>query len=463
MLRMNTNFLIRNKFPVSLVILNEVKNLLNGNKNEILLCAQNDILHAKNVLLITVITLITLISGSTFAQIDKNGGSVYSIFGLGDLNYNTGLRSDGMGVMGISLFGDYTNTINPATWTRIPSTRFTTVFNFQNIRSSDGTNEAQRNYGNFGSFNLSVPANVGNGWIIDAGISPYSIVNYDIQFRGSSLGESFTQIYSGNGGLTRISFGFSYLLFKYFSFGAQFNYAFGNMTKSTTIDFDNSSLVNTKNNIQNSLSGFYFNTGLIFHGFGKLSRNKKLDDLAVGILFSTPYKLNSTIIGRYSNSVQTDSVNISDGKLEIPWAGGVGFSYIIDKRVTIAADVFMQNWDNYKYYGVHPVEIKNNMRIGAGLEFVSSRKIDDPWYKRVAYRLGGSYTSDYLRINGESINMLSGSIGLNIPFIQYNSIDILFSYSTRGKTSGGLVKDNVFRLAAGINIGELWFLKPKEE
>jgi len=43
-------------------------------------------------------------------------------------------------------------------------------------------------------------------------LQDYSLVNYDIKYRGSINGESYTQIYNGNGGLQRITFGFSYIV-----------------------------------------------------------------------------------------------------------------------------------------------------------------------------------------------------------------------------------------------------------
>ena len=58
-------------------------------------------------------------TGSLFAQVDKNGGSLYSIFGVGDLNYSTSTRTDAMGIMGIALYGKYLNSLNPAAWTRM--------------------------------------------------------------------------------------------------------------------------------------------------------------------------------------------------------------------------------------------------------------------------------------------------------------------------------------------------------
>ena len=66
--------------------------------------------------LIKAMLFLCVISIPVFSQADKNGGSLYSIFGLGELTYSTSTRTEGMGVLGIGLYGDYTNAINPAAW-----------------------------------------------------------------------------------------------------------------------------------------------------------------------------------------------------------------------------------------------------------------------------------------------------------------------------------------------------------
>lgn len=416
----------------------------------------------KKIKLISALMII-LCSVPVQAQTDENGGSLYSIFGLGDLDYTTSIRTDGMGILGLSLTGNYSNSLNPAAWTKILSTRFSTKFRLESIKSSDGTNNAKRTYGNFDGFNLSLLLNQGNGWVFDIGLKDYSIVNYDIKYRGTVSGENYTQTYSGNGGLQRISLGFSYILFKYLSYGLQFNYVFGNTLKNTDIEFDNTQLANTKNIISNSISGYYFNTGLIFHGFGKVFKSKKLDNMMLGVFFSTPAELNSDISGRFYTSVGIDSVNITEGKIKIPWSGGIGISNEFGNSLTVAADVLFQKWDDYKYYDVHPAEIKNSLRTGIGLEYTPSKKYDDHLIKRMSYRIGASYRQDYLKINGQDINSMSVNAGLSIPLSRLNNIDLAFSYNTRGKTSDGLIKDDVLKFAVSVNIGELWFLRPQEE
>ncbi len=415
----------------------------------------------KKYLILPAIILFS--TGSLFAQIiDKNGGSLYSIFGIGELNYSTSTRTDGMGIMGIALYGKYSNSVNPATWTQIPNTRFTTKIDMGRINATDGSSTSGRNFGGFETFDLAIPLNESNGWIFDLAMHNYSTVNYDTKFSGNSLGEDYTQLYSGNGGLKRISLGFSYLIFKYFSFGLQFNYAYGTLSKSTEIDFGDPQLTGAKNNLSDELSGFYLNSGLIFHGFGKIFKNKKLDRMTLGVSFSSPFTINSTLTGNFKKSTQTDSVTVTTGKIKMPWALGIGISNEFNDKFIVAADVYMQNWNSYTYYGVHPDEIKNNFRGGIGFEYTPSKKFDDPYYKRMSYRLGGNYTMDYLKVNGQNINSLGASAGLSLPVGRFNSLDFTFGYQRRGKTADGLIMENVFKLGASVNIGELWFLKSSE-
>ncbi|MCC6865930.1 MAG: hypothetical protein IT280_07185 [Ignavibacteria bacterium] len=408
--------------------------------------------------------IILFFSVSLFSQTDKNGGSIYSLFGLGELSYSSSNRTEAMGIMGFALYGDYTNSNNPAAWTRIPTTIFTSKFTLDNIRSTDGTKSAKRTYGNFNGFDLSIPFNKGNGWIVNLGINNYSNVNYDTYFDGSIGNEPYRQTYSGNGGLYKFNMGFSYILFRYLSFGAQFNYAFGNINKSVNIDFTNGSLFDTKNLSANNIYGFYFNSGLIFHGFGKIFKNKKFDDLNLGVYFSTPAEFTSNLTGRFNRSTSaTDSIFISNGKLKIPLAFGVGIANTFNNKLTVSADMFYQKWDDFTYYGTHPAEIKNSMKIGAGIEYTGSKKLEDSYIKRITLRLGGSYTQDYLKLNGENINIISVSAGLGLPIGLYNSIDLYAKYNIKGKESNGLIKDEIFRFGASVKIGELWFLRPSDD
>ena len=72
---------------------------------------------------------------------------------------------------------------------------------------------------------------------------------------------------------------------------------FGNINKSMSIDFTNPLLFDTRNSTSNTISGFYFNTGLIFHGFERYLKPKS-DNMTLGVVVSTPSKFNSSISGK---------------------------------------------------------------------------------------------------------------------------------------------------------------------
>jgi len=52
-----------------------------------------------------------------------------------------------------------------------------------------------------------------------------------------------------------------------------------------------------------------------------------------------------------------------------------------NNKLVISADAFIQNWDNYKYYGVHPVEIKQHEESAQEFEYTPSRKPERPFFK----------------------------------------------------------------------------------
>ena len=43
-----------------------------------------------------------------------------------------------------------------------------------------------------------------------------------------------------------------------------------------------------------------------------------------------------------------------------------------------------------------------------------------------------------------------------------NTIDIGLQYSIRGQVDNSLVKENNFKLAVGISLGDIWFLRDEK-
>jgi len=414
----------------------------------------------KRIILILVFPLVFVTS--IFAQDDFPAGSPYTIFGIGDINYSTAIRTTGMGIQGVSLTGNYINSLNTAALSKLPYTSFSMLFNYNFLKSSDGTRTVSSSNGNAFGLNIGIPISQEQGWSLALGFNPYSLINYKIINNSTSIGENVKQTYAGRGGISRINLGMSYTLLKSISLGADFNYAFGDIKDLKLVEFTTSSgFTPTRILREYDYTGTYFKGGIIIE-LDKLLKLKKSNDFTVGFLYESPLTLKSKLDGIYTSSISTDTVSIDKGDIDIPARIGFGITKKVGNRYLLSSDVIMQNWSNFLSYGVVQQNYQSSMRIGAGVEIQPVENTDKTWDK-LTYRLGGFYETSYYTVNGESINRIGINAGLGVPISKYNSLDFAVSVSTRGNTNNGLIKDDMIRLTAGINFGELWFVRPKEE
>lgn len=414
----------------------------------------------KKIILILVFPLI-FVSG-VFAQDDFPTGSPYTIFGIGDLNYSTAIRTTSMGIQGISLTGNYINNLNPAALSKIPYTSFSVLFNYNFLKSSNGVTSVSSSNGNAFGINIGIPISQEQGWSLALGFNPYSLINYKIINNSSSLGETVKQTYAGRGGVSRINIGMSYTLLKSINLGADFNYAFGDIKDLKLVEFTSSSgFTPTRILREYDYTGTYFKGGAIIE-IDKLFKLKKSNDFTIGFLYESPLTLKSKLDGIYTSSISTDTVSIEKGDIDIPARIGFGITKKVGNRYLLSSDLLMQNWSNFLSYGVVQPNYQSAMRIGAGVEIQPIENTDKTWDK-LSYRFGGFYETSYYTVNGESINRIGINAGIGIPISKFNSLDFGISVSTRGKTENGLIKDDMIKLTAGLNFGELWFVRPKDE
>ena len=414
----------------------------------------------KKIILILVFPLI-FVSG-VFAQDDFPTGSPYTIFGIGDLNYSTSIRTTSMGIQGISLTGNYINNLNPAALSKIPYTSFSVLFNYNFLKSSNGVTSVSSSNGNAFGINIGIPISQEQGWSLALGFNPYSLINYKIINNSSSLGETVKQTYAGRGGVSRINIGMSYTLLKSINLGADFNYAFGDIKDLKLVEFTSSSgFTPTRILREYDYTGTYFKGGAIVE-LDKLFKLKKSNDFTIGFLYESPLTLKSKLDGIYTSSISTDTVSIEKGDIDIPARIGFGITKKVGNRYLLSSDLLMQNWSNFLSYGVVQPNYQSAMRIGAGVEIQPIENTDKTWDK-LSYRFGGFYETSYYTVNGESINRIGINAGIGIPISKFNSLDFGISVSTRGKTENGLIKDDMIKLTAGLNFGELWFVRPKDE
>lgn len=414
------------------------------------------------------IIFVLLLAGKVFSQEntddDFEGGSPYTIFGIGDILYNTSARTNGMGVMGIGLTGDYINNLNPAANNRLEFTKFSLTIDYGYLQSSNGTQTSKVNQGNVNGLNIGIPFNKDNGWVFNFGINPVSNISYKIIANRESNGDVYTNTYEGEGGLTKINLGMTYRLFNALSLGFVYNYGFGNIITQRTIDFENPAYFDTYIRRETDFSNSFFNGGAVFTFENLVNpKSKNLRFLTLGFVYQTGFDLTSNEESIIQSSIGTDSIITQSGTINIPFAYGFGLSNRFGDRVNVALDAYFQQWGDYSEFGVTPSNFNNSARYGAGLELLPSPDRDRSFFEKLTYRAGFFYDKAYYEVNGENINTIGARLGIGIPISDYNSLDINFNYSIRGKEENGLIKDQYFGLFAGVNFGELWFLRPNED
>lgn len=165
-----------------------------------------------------------IFSGESFAS----GGSIYTRIGIGDITFGIAARQMGFGEFGTAYSeNDFLGSWNPASWSRITLTRFTTGLTFNGINVTDGTSDAFYTNSAFNGILLAVPIERSYGFVFSAGIVPYSNVQYQIKDEYENSGDKYSLLYEGDGGLSKLYIGSSFRFPFDVSIGVAMDYYIG--------------------------------------------------------------------------------------------------------------------------------------------------------------------------------------------------------------------------------------------
>ncbi len=322
--------------------------------------------------------------------------------------------------------------------------------------------------GLFNGATFAFPLSPANGIVFAGGISPFSIVRYNVSFNNSQQGVDYGINEIGSGGLTRANIGLSYAPLEDLAVGASINYIFGNLAiqrafTPTTTGTSGGTLFEDDSNrgVNFTLSGQYL-------GFGKITED--LHPLSLGFVFTTQANMKSEVTDRIDFASERDTLEVNQKRYAIPVAFGFGAGYQIADRWILAADYYSQLWGSAKYDGLPFENIRNSSRFGFGAEKLPMKDATR-WLDKLAYRLGFSYSATYFKIYGEPINEWAVTGGFAMPVSGETRLNVGIEYAERGaKTSVNfnnkainLVKDNILRVTLSLSIVEPWFVRYEEE
>lgn len=400
-----------------------------------------------------------------------NGGSAYSIFGLGDIRYPSGVRSAGMGYTGIGVPGPgFLNGYSPASWSTINRVRLEASALYEGYGSSDGNRSRYLARADFNGALLAIPVSQPNGIVFVGGFLPFSTVSYDAYTDGSYTGTSDTLQYSihhtGSGGITRGILGLSYAPLSELSVGFSTNVLFGTVNTDETQVMRTSGYIGGQATNHVTASGTTFTLGALYTGFGSISPS--LQPLSLGFFITSRGVLSARNQTTYKftdaefTTERDTSAEISR-QTTVPFSYGIGLAYQASQRVTLAADYVVQSWSQAVINDLPARSLRDSYRIGIGVERSPSRDLYSGFWEHVAIRFGAYYHATYYQPNNEPINEMGLTTGFAFPFSGDSRLNIALEYARRGTTDKSLVRDNIVRVALSVNIGALWFVQYPDE
>ncbi len=447
---------------------------------------------------LVTIALLSTFSATLLAQNATN--SPYSQYGYGILADQ--VNGAAVGMSGLSqgwCEGNTVNFGNPASYAGIDSLSFIFDAGISAIMTNFKEGNRRLNATN-SSFDYLVGAfrlfpRVGLAF----GVMPFSNVGYSYSSE-TTIGQDVTmgdtkttstESYSGSGGFHQVFLGLGIAVVKSkwtsIYIGANASYMWGDYERAVISSYSDA-YVNTLSKYYNaSISSYKVDVSLQWH-----QRVSSREKFTIGATYSFGHDLNSKptcdVISLNSQTGVADTTSLravrdlsdpeSYAKLRLPTTYAVGFVWNHADRLRFGADWHYERWSKISYpiYGTTTPDVTGNvdsyylmengqftdrMKFVVGAEYVYNEH-GRRWGQRVRYRLGASYTTPYLKINGQDGPREYGvSLGFGVPIINgYNNRSVLNISASWVRTQAPhLIKENTFRINIGLTFNERWFAK----
>lgn len=417
------------------------------------------------------------------AAAQTNGtNSPYSRFGWGLLDDQSQGFNKAMSGLGIGLHaGNRVNMLNPASYSKADSLTF--IFDvgmsLQNGNFSDGQNSINAHNTTLDYVNALFRIRKNLGFSI--GFVPYSSIGYNFtttQHVGTDYisGNTITNqsAYYGDGGTHEIYIGAGWSPFRNFSIGANVAYLWGNYYHTISQTLYNGTTANT--NADNLYRQFNADIATYKIDLGiqyDIPVNKK-NVLTVGVIAGIGHKLNSNAtLLNYTTHGDSISKTANDA-FQLPHSFGVGFNWKHKNQWSIGADVHHERWADC----IHPTidtktldyvarkgDFMNRTKAVVGAEFVPDRESRN-YFKRIEYKIGASYSTPYIKVNGQDGPREYGiTAGFGLPITNKinnrSVVNVSFQWLHSSPSTASLIKENYLKLNVGVTFNEKWFMKWK--
>ncbi|MDE6197122.1 MAG: hypothetical protein K2F91_04555 [Muribaculaceae bacterium] len=411
--------------------------------------------------LTAAIALLISACGIAFAQ---NGTMTpYSAYGYGVLRDHATSTQRAMGGVGYAMnSGRQINAMNPASHAAIDSLTFLfdmgiDLTSLWQSEIQDGKEVRDNNFGG-GLDYVTMQFPLGRYMGASVGLLPFSSVGYSF---GSKIDNGLDSR-QGNGSLNEFYVAVAGRPFKGFSVGANISYLFGTIINETyaTISSSQSALFQK----QMMVRDFHLNFGAQY----SVALNQG-DRVTLGLTYSPAKTLLGTARQIYYDTALDTEVQFSDehklkGNYSLPETWGAGINYQFGRRVMVEFDYTFQPWSKAKFRGYEGEPVMHNYadrtRYSLGGQYTPD--IRGSYFKRVSYRLGGYWSNDYLKLQGNHLREygITAGFGFPVPSMR-TTVNLGLEWMHRQAHPNPLIKENYLNITIGLNVNEMWFQKSK--
>ena len=439
-----------------------------------------------NQLTKTLLTIIVCACATVNASAQANGSnSSYSRFGLGMLSDQAQGFNRNMGGVAQGLRpSNRVNMQNPASYSAIDSLAF--IFDagmsLQRTAMSQGGTRIHINNTSIDYVNAAFRIRRGLGMSI--GFIPYTNIGYSFSQEQKVGTDDYTlqpitktSSFTGSGGLHQLYLGAGWEPFKHFDIGVNFGYMWGEINHALTTAYAESGTANANYNTPNSIESASLKTWKADVGIQYYAQLNTTDQLTIGATVGIGHDINgdATLLRFISNG---DSITqtVSDA-YQLPMTYSVGAAWQHQDKLTIAADYTLDKWSQCTapaltangttgmQYEVTKGAYTDRHKVSAGAEYVPDR-FAKSFGKRLTYRVGASYATPYLVVNGQDGPKEFGlTAGIGIPISnRWNNrsmVNVGGQWIIRKPSVNTMITENYFRLNIGVTFNDRWFEKWK--
>lgn len=411
----------------------------------------------------TLAAIVAVVMAIFTAGAQNSTISPYSRFGYGLLSEQANAAQRGMGGVGYAMrSGRSINFMNPASYAAIDTLTF--LFDMaadgKALSTRQGDLKGHNFTGGLSYVTMQFPITRYGG--ASVGLMPYSEVGYRF---GNSIVNGHNAR-EGSGSLSQLYVGLSGRPFRNFTLGVNISYLFGTLNNDTYIYTDQGSTSLLQRVIE--IRDYNLRFGAQYE-FNIGERNT----IGLGVIYSPAKDFRGHTYGMKADAGTNetpDTIGYTSlkGKSRMAETWGAGISYRWNQRLFVEADFTYQPWKNAGFASVEGFDspgngaenFDNRWRGALGLSYTPNPR--GSWVSRVNYRLGGTYSNDYIRVGDNSVREYGVSLGFGLPAPSSKTmVNLAFEYRHRQATPAPLVKEDYFMFTIGINVNELWFWRNK--